>query len=198
MFPEERRGNFFSAATVLLVLLTIGISLVLLRNAFTPLSAPRTTANVPAALRTPAPALEAQVAALQQQLKALQARVDEQLIAAPTPSTSGDTDLDALRAQVAVLDQRLSVMERDVLDDPGKALELTLLRRDLNDLRAAQQTWQAQNSQDIERVYNQNGWFLGLMFTMALGLLSLAVGSFVRRPTSPLPPKNPEGRGVPE
>ena len=88
---------------------------------------------------------------------------------------------------IANLTTQLSALQNEVksLNDaigkaPEKALAVPMLRKDLDNLQESnRQEW---NSAQVEitRVYDQDKWFIGLMFTMALSLLGLAVSNFLR------------------
>ncbi len=75
------------------------------------------------------------------------------------------------------LNQRLESLESALLEDPAKAVSLPLLQRDVTSLRDAHDSEAQSLRNEIDRVYDQNKWFIGLMFTMALSILGLAVGN---------------------
>ncbi len=131
---------------------------------------------------TPYPqAVTTQLASLGTEIQSLRQELDllNQTIEA-NPNASPETL--AVQADIKSLDNRLSAIENTILDNPAKALEITLLSRDVDNLRATYNADNERMKQEIERVYSQSNWFIGLMFTMALGLLSLAIGSFMRKP----------------
>jgi len=131
---------------------------------------------------TPVPSvISTQVATLQNEVVQLRQDVDT-LSNVITSTTSSNPDMAVLAVKIESLDKRLSGIEQAVLNNPAKALELTLLTRDMDNLKSTYQSDSERTRQEIERVYNQNNWFIGLMFTMALGLLSLAVSNFIKRP----------------
>jgi len=74
------------------------------------------------------------------------------------------------------------VIELAILDNPAKALELTLLTKDMENLQRNYEADLKSTREEIDRVFDQNKWFLGLMSTMAIGLISLAVGNFLAKP----------------
>ena len=61
-----------------------------------------------------------------------------------------------------------------------KSLSVPLLRKDLIQLKNQIDSRTAAASKEIDRIYDQNKWFLGLMGTMAIGLLGLAVSNFLQ------------------
>lgn len=150
----------------------------------TPTPTLATPTPVPPSLPTQVAALQSEVAALRQELNTL-----TQTIAS---NPNANPDIIALRADLQSIDGRLSVIEQAVLDNPAKALQLTLLSREMNNLKANYQSDFESMRQEIGRIYDLNKWFIGLMFTMAIGLLSLAVSNFIKKPEKP--PERQEGR----
>jgi len=136
-----------------------------------------TSTPVPPSLPTQVAALQSEVAALRQELNILTQTM------ASNPNANPDTI--ALRADLQSIDGRLSVIEQAVLDNPAKALQLTLLSREMDNLKANYQSNLESTRQEIGRIYDLNKWFIGLMFTMAIGLLSLAVSNFIKKPEKP-------------
>ena len=64
--------------------------------------------------------------------------------------------------------------------DLERSLSVPLLRKDLEQLKTQLNERTTAASKEIDRIYDQNKWFLGLMGTMALGLLGLAVSNFLQ------------------
>jgi hypothetical protein len=84
-----------------------------------------------------------------------------------------NVQLDSIQAQVRILDDALG-------QSPDKSLAIPLLRKDLDNLRDSSRRDLDATHAEINRVYDQNKWFIGLMFTLALGLLSLGVSNFLK------------------
>ena len=154
---------------------------------FTPIRTmtPRSTSTptpTPTSTLTPTPTpisqdLSAQVAALRSEVAALREEVDSL-----TQAVASNPDSNELRTDLQSVDERLSVIEQVVLDNPARALQLTLLSQEMDNLKARYQSDLESTRQEIARIYDLNKWFIGLMFTMAIGLLSLAVSNFVKTP----------------
>jgi len=133
---------------------------------------------------TPIPqSVQTQVADLHNEVAMLRQEVDS--LAQEVSSLNSNSDVSAIRSDLNALDERLSTIEQAILDNPGRALALTLLSRDMENLREAYQTDLETTRQEVGRIYDFNKWFIGLMFTMALGLLSLAVSNFLKKPEKP-------------
>lgn len=81
--------------------------------------------------------------------------------------------LDSLQAHMKMLDDAIG-------QSPDRALAVPLLRKDLDNLKDSYHRDLDNTQAEINRVYDQNKWFLGLMFTMALGLIGLAVSNFLQ------------------
>jgi hypothetical protein len=76
-------------------------------------------------------------------------------------------------------EKRVSVIEKAVIDNPERALQLTLLSREMENLKITYRSDQESIRKEIERIYDFNKWFIGLMFTMALSVVGLAVTNLV-------------------
>jgi hypothetical protein len=100
---------------------------------------------------------------------------------APVPPESVlATRLAATDKSIADVNDRLSKLEKVILEDPPKALEMPLLRNQLDALSHSYQSDIIAVRQEIAQVYDLNKWFIGLMFTMALGIIGLAVTNFIK------------------
>jgi len=145
---------------------------------FTPSPSPTLTLTPVGNIKTSVPQnLETQVVELQNQVATLEYMVTQQ----PSNHDYGSEITSLTKAQ-GYLDDRLAVIEQAVLDNPGKSLELTLMRKEIDAIKETYKSDSERTLKEIERVYNQNNWFIGLMFSMAIGLISLAVGNFIKRP----------------
>ena len=125
--------------------------------------------------------LQAEVATLQEELDSL-ASVDASR-SGNSENNSGNSDSDnQLQAELQSVEERLSDIEQVILDSPERAIRLTRLDKEIKDLRAQYKSDIESLRQEIVRIYDLTKWFIGLMFTMAIGLLSLAVSNFIQRP----------------
>lgn len=76
--------------------------------------------------------------------------------------------------------KRLTNMEKAVLQDPAKALEMPLLRKDFDHLKKTYEIDSISLKNEVSRIYDLNKWFIGLMFSMAIGIISLAILNFIK------------------
>jgi uncharacterized coiled-coil protein SlyX len=95
------------------------------------------------------------------------------------------TELAATHREISDARQRLTAMEAAVLSDPAKALSLPLLRRDLDNLKDSAKENLVAVRDEMGRLYDLSKWFIGLMITMAIGVLTLALQGFLTRAKSP-------------
>lgn len=95
----------------------------------------------------------------------------------PTVVSKGrdGAQLQRLESDIAKIDKRLRQLEQAILASPAKALEIPLLQRDVDNLKASNQSSIAALKDSVDRVYDLNKWLLG---TMALSITSLALTSF--------------------
>ena len=82
---------------------------------------------------------------------------------------------------VIKIDGKLSALEAALTLNPEKALAIPILRKDLDNVKQSIHSELRQTKSEIDRIYDQNKWFLGLMFTMALSVLGMAISSFIGR-----------------
>ena len=78
------------------------------------------------------------------------------------------------------ISKRLDDLDAAIMNNPDKALSVPLLRRDLDTLKIEYQKDIDSSGKQIDRIYDQNKWFIGLMFSMAIGLIGLAISNFIQ------------------
>lgn len=89
------------------------------------------------------------------------------------------------------IDQRLAGLESKLLDlenaltlNPAKALAVPILRKDLDNTQMIFKSELSQTRSEVNRLYDQNKWFIGLMFTIAISVLGMAVSNFIGKKDS--------------
>lgn len=87
----------------------------------------------------------------------------------------------SLAVSIDRLGGRLGALENAITEDPAKALAVPILRKDLDNAEESLKAELAQTKSEIDRMYDQNKWFIGLMFTIALSVLGMAASSFFNR-----------------
>jgi hypothetical protein len=100
-----------------------------------------------------------------QQLKAVIATLQK-------PPSQGKlaSQVSSMESKVRQIDGDVSALQNAILRDPAKALEVPLLRRDIESNQLANQAALVAIQQDIDRQYDLMKWILG---TLALGLIGL-------------------------
>jgi hypothetical protein len=96
---------------------------------------------------------------------------DVRFLAQNTDQTQTGTRLNGIEDSIIQLQDSMSSIEEVILDDPTKALEMTLLKKDMDNV-----------DQEVDRLDNWNKWIFGLMFTLVLAVLSLAASNFFQGP----------------
>lgn len=81
-----------------------------------------------------------------------------------------DTSLNDLKA-------RHGRLEDVILNNPAKAIEVPLLRRDLDNLKDSQQQNLLALKQGVDQVYDLNKWLLG---AMAVSIVTLAISNILK------------------
>ena len=125
------------------------------------------------------------VGELQSELKETQeslAKISNAFNALSTPDTKTDAlkQVAAIKENVGKLTGRIDAIDAAIVENPTKALSVPLLRQDLENLKGDYLTDRENATKEIDRIYDQNKWFIGLMFTMALGIIGLAVSNFIQ------------------
>ena len=85
-----------------------------------------------------------------------------------------------LEADVKQVSQELTSLKEALGSDFELALSVPLLRKDIQKIEEQLVQKTESSSNEIDRIYDQNKWFLGLMGTMALGLIGLAFSNFLQ------------------
>ena len=91
------------------------------------------------------------------------------------------TETSKISQDVSLVTERIKALEDALTINPAKALAVPILRKDLDNTEKSLRSELAQTRLEIERMYDQNKWFIGLMFTIALSVLGMAVSSFINR-----------------
>jgi len=94
--------------------------------------------------------------------------------------TNEPVEIAALREKIAEFSKREDAIEAAILENPSKALAVPMLRQEFDTLRANNLKDIDSLNRQIDRVYDQNKWFIGLMFTMAIGIIGLAISNFIK------------------
>jgi hypothetical protein len=105
-------------------------------------------------------------------------RRDQQLVRSAIDEASVMLGGRVLSRRLQLLENRQANLERVILNDPAKALELPLLRRDLDNSREANAQSLVSVKASVDQVYDINKWLLG---AMALSIIGLAVTNFLTR-----------------
>jgi hypothetical protein len=137
------------------------------------LSATPTLREAISLLQTELNSVRRQVSQLESDVKSLPKNTDQNQI---------ESRLSNIEVSVTKLQNSVSKIETVVLGDPAKALEMTLLKKDMDNV-----------GQEVSRLDNWNKWLLGPMFSLVIAILSLAasnfLSSFLQRPR-----QRPRGR----
>lgn len=88
--------------------------------------------------------------------------------------------IEELREKTKSLAEKYDAIEKAIGDSPLKAISLPLMQKDVASVNQRITEMAIANQQQIDRLYDQNKWFLGLMVTIAIGVIGLAVGNLYR------------------
>lgn len=90
----------------------------------------------------------------------------------------------AIKQRVATLESKLRALENALTSNPEKALAVPILRKDLDNAQKVFKSEVSQTRAEVNRLYDQNKWFIGLMFTIAVSVLGMAVSNFMGKKDS--------------
>lgn len=97
-----------------------------------------------------------------------------------TQPESQDTEGAATSMRVHQLEADIATIQEALGSDIERTLSVPLLRNDLNQLDEKVTENSTTAIKQIDRIYDQNKWFIGLMATMSVGLLTLAISNFLQ------------------
>lgn len=117
-------------------------------------------------------------------LRSEMAAIQKALTISPKPLPENATMLafSELSTQVATISGRIKSLEDAISASPEKALSIPLIRKDLEALQRVQIDEKATNKSELERLYDFNKWFFGLIGTMALSVLGIALTNVFKTP----------------
>lgn len=109
----------------------------------------------------------------------------ESILDQPSPSGSSielrfknvDRRFEAISEKLEIL----TIIETAVTDNPERAMSIPILRKDVDLLRRDIVGDLVTIRAEIDRVYDLGKWFLGLIATMAIGVLGLAIGNLIKK-----------------
>ncbi len=84
--------------------------------------------------------------------------------------------LDELSSQKRIIE----VIETAVTDNPERAMSIPMLRKDVDRIRTDVVEGMGSVRAEIDRIYDLGKWFLGLIATMAIGVMGLAIGNLLK------------------
>lgn len=149
-----------------------------------PTTTPTYITTTPIAV-TPNPDVNSRIANLENEVKSLRQEINGLKQNTPSSNTSN-----ANTASLQELDGRISVIEQAVLDNPSRALQLPMLSQEMDNMKASYEKDLQTTRQEVDRLYDLNKWFIGLMFTMALGIVSMSISNFMKKPETPSKPSS--------
>lgn len=115
--------------------------------------------------------LEKTISLTQNQIRALKTVTTEQKVS---------VELAAIKKIVEKLRSNYQTIETAIVENPQRAMSLPILRRDIDALGSDLRGDLAATRKEIDRMYDWSKWFVGLMATMALSVLGLAIVNFLK------------------
>jgi hypothetical protein len=157
-FPER-------LALVGLVVATVGLVPAYLSLRDAPRSSGNALADIARNVAANQRELSARISATTQEVQQLRSGVDG--LQKPTSQGRLVAQVVGMNAKVRQVDQEVSALQDAILRDPAKALEVPLLRRDIESSQLANQAALATVRQDIDRQYDLMKWICGMPITGA-------------------------------
>jgi hypothetical protein len=125
-------------------------------------------------LATRVESLEVRTKAIQSDLNAFSQAIAK---VAENPDAMKAVGTDALLQKTS---KDIEAIQSALGPDLERTLSIPLLRKDLEEIQARLNERAASTSTEIDRIYDQNKWFLGLMATMAIAVIGLAVSNVLQ------------------
>jgi len=121
-------------------------------------------------------ALEVEAAKSKEDYSNLRTVIDQALDL--TEDTKVSLQIGELEIRVSDIDTRISKLESAILHDPAKALEIPLLRKDLENIKNDQIESTNSIRQSVDRIYDLTKWLLG---ALAVSIASLAIANLFKQ-----------------
>ncbi len=131
--------------------------------------------STPAQIRAETASLRAETEKLAADLKSIQADLRE-VAALPKDAKLAIQQQQTQRA-IKDLAERQEKLEQIIVSNPAKALELSLLQRDVENVKVVQQTNLAEVTAVVDRIYSLIKWTLA---AMAVSLVMLALSNVLK------------------
>lgn len=119
-------------------------------------------------------ALDGNMKTLTKKVESLDSQLEA--ITTPDPKIDPHKQVAAVKAEMKVLSERLDLVDKALTDDPIRALSITLLRDDVQDMKREREEFKMEVEAQINRVYSQNQWFWGTVLTIAGLVFPASVG----------------------
>jgi len=109
-------------------------------------------------------------------------KVNSQIEAAlgAAEKSPADVRIAAMRQDIDALRGRIGQVEGAILETPTKAVSLPLLKQDIENVKVSLEREIESSNKQIDRIYDQNKWFIGLMVTMTIGFVSMVIAHVVQ------------------
>lgn len=167
---------------IVLLVATIGIISIILINSSSPDVEVRTGGGItflPSSQQLEFNALKLELDKTKGDLRNLQQLIQE---VSQTPNQIPTAlQIKSLSNVVSQTQRRIDNLEGVILDNPSKAIALPLLKKDLDGLRENYQVNSVSVKTDIDRIYDFNKWFIGLMAASLLSVVGLAVANLFKK-----------------
>jgi len=118
--------------------------------------------------------LRSQIATLKVQYATIQETLDAATNDPNALATVG------FQAEIRRISTELKSLRDALGSDIERTLSVPLLRKDVQKIEEQLEEGTTAASKEIDRIYDQNKWFLGLMGTMAVGLFGLAISNLLQ------------------
>lgn len=83
-----------------------------------------------------------------------------------------DVSLTEAFSQIESIVKELTTLKEIIMESPEKTLSLPLLRKDIDELKHKMDALAASTKDQIDRIYDFSKWFIALMITLVIGLVT--------------------------
>ena len=91
-----------------------------------------------------------------------------------SPNQKISSVISSIEEKINSVTSKMEIIETAIVENPERAMSLPILRRDMDALSSDLRGDLAALRTEVDRVYDLNKWFIGLMATMSVGVLGIA------------------------
>jgi hypothetical protein len=97
------------------------------------------------------------------------------------PDLATTAAITQMSSEISNVTVRIQALEDAISSSPDKAIALPLMRKDLDNMQREQADDRANTQAEFDRLSDFNKWFFGLIATMAVSIVGLAISNAFKK-----------------